>query len=116
MAWSQIIDQPQDLSEQVTGHCHLGQLKGDVAPVSDDLGTDLHQLLPKRRQRPVLDLLRQRQRAQEVADIPGERVELQANRIVAEAVAEKPCPVDRVLAFLDRFLGCRTGDQKCRLL
>ncbi len=36
---------PQDLSEQVTGHCHLGQLKGGVAPVNDDLGTDLDQLL-----------------------------------------------------------------------
>ncbi len=36
---------PQDLSEQVTGHCHLGQLEGDVAAVSHDLGTDLDQLL-----------------------------------------------------------------------
>ncbi len=45
-AWSQIIDQPQDFSEQVTGHCHLGQLKGDVTSVNDDLGTDLDQLLP----------------------------------------------------------------------
>ncbi len=54
----------------------------------------------------MIDLLRQRQRAQEVADIVGERVERQANRIVAEAVAGKPCPVDRVLTFLDPLLGC----------
>ncbi len=47
---------------QVTGHCHLGQLKGDAAPVSDDLGTDLHQLLPQCGQWPVFDLLGQRQR------------------------------------------------------
>jgi len=45
-SWPKIIDQPQDFSEQVTGHCHVGQLKGDVAPVSDDLGTDLDQLFP----------------------------------------------------------------------
>ena len=53
----------------------------------------------------MLNLLRQRQRAQEVAEIVGERVELQANRIVAEAVAGKPCSVDRVLTFLDPLLG-----------
>ena len=51
-------------------------------------------------------LLRQRQRAQEVVDIVGERVELQANRIAAEAVAGQTCPVDRILAFLDPLLGC----------
>ena len=33
-------------------------------------------------------------------------MERQANRIVAEALAGKPCPVDRVLAFLDPLLGC----------
>ncbi len=74
--------------------------------MAHDLGTDLDELLPKRRQRPVLDLLRQRQGAQEVAEIVCQRMELQANRIVAEAVAGKPCPVDRVLAFLDPLLGC----------
>ncbi len=41
---------------------NLGQLKGDVAPVSDDLGTDLHQLLPQCGQWPVFDFLGQRQR------------------------------------------------------
>ncbi len=67
--------------------------------MSHDLRANLDELLPKRRQRPVLDLLRQSQRAQEVADIVGERVELQANRIVAEAVAGMPCPVDRGSKF-----------------
>ena len=51
----------QDCPKQVTGHCHLGQLKGGVAPVSDDLGTDLHQLLSQCGQWPVFDLLGQRQ-------------------------------------------------------
>ena len=60
-AWSQIIDQPQDFSEQVTEHCHLGQLKGDVTSVNDDLGTDLGHILPQRGERSVLDVLRQSQ-------------------------------------------------------
>ena len=42
------IVQAQDFPEQVTGHGHLGQLKGDVEPVSDDLGVDLDELLPCR--------------------------------------------------------------------
>ncbi len=37
-------------------------MKGDVAPVSDDLGTDLHQLLPQCGQWPVFDILGQRER------------------------------------------------------
>ncbi len=36
---------PQDFPEQLTEHCHLGQLKGGVAPVAHDLGADLDQLL-----------------------------------------------------------------------
>ncbi len=40
----------------------------------------------------MLDLLRQRQRAQEVAEIVGERVELQANRIGASGPEWKKVP------------------------
>ena len=58
-SWSQIIDQAQDFPEQFPRHRHLGQLEGDVAAMADHLGTDLHQLLPQRGQRPVLHLLRQ---------------------------------------------------------
>ncbi len=54
----------------------------------------------------MLDLLRQRQRAQEVAENLGKRVELHANHIAAKAVAGLTRPVDRVLAFLDPLLGC----------
>ena len=53
----------------------------------DYLGADLDQLLAQRGQRPVLDLLRQRQCAQEVAEIIGQRMELEPNRIVTEVVA-----------------------------
>jgi len=74
--------------------------------MSHNLGTDLDQLLPQRGQRPVLDLLRQRQCSQEVAKIISERMELKPDRIVAEAVAREAGPVDRILAFLDVLLGC----------
>ena len=104
----------QDLGEQCSGDGDFCELECDVAAMSHDLRADLDELLPKRRQRPVLNLLRQRQRAQEVAEIVGERVELQANRIVAEAVAGKPCPVDRVLTFLDPLLGCTPSIIKLR--
>jgi hypothetical protein len=50
----------------------LGHLEGDVAAVADDLGADLDQLLLQACQRPFLDGLRRRQRAQEVAEIVGE--------------------------------------------
>ena len=45
--------------EQASRNRHFGQLKGDVAAMSNNLGTDLEELLPQRGQRPVLDLLRQ---------------------------------------------------------
>ncbi len=96
----------QDLSEQCSGDGDFCELECDVSTMSHDLRANLDELLPKRRQRPVLDLLRQSQRAQEVADIVGERVELQANRVVAKTVAGQARPVDRVLAFLDPLLGC----------
>ncbi len=56
----------QDLGEQRFGDSDLCELECDVAAMSHDLGTGLDQLFPERRQRPVLDLLRQRQGAQEV--------------------------------------------------
>lgn len=41
-------DQPQNLFEQFSWHCDLGQLEDDGAAVSHDLGADLHQLLAQR--------------------------------------------------------------------
>ncbi len=54
----------------------------------------------------MLDLLRQRQGAQEVAEIIGQRMELEPDLVVAETVARYACPVDGVFAFLDPLLGC----------
>ncbi len=95
----QPVNQAQDLSEQSFGDGDLCELECDVAARSHDLGADLDELVVQRGHGPVLDLLRQRQRAQEVAEIVGERVKLEPDRIVAEPVAGKPCPVDRVLAY-----------------
>ncbi len=55
---SQVINQAQDFLEQASWHGNLGQLEGDVLPVTDDLGSDLDQLLLQRGQRPVLLFLR----------------------------------------------------------
>ncbi len=44
-SWSQIINQAQDFPEQFPRHGNLRQLERDVAAMSDNLGTDLHQLL-----------------------------------------------------------------------
>ncbi len=44
-SWLQIINQPWDYLEQASRNRHFGQLEGDVAAMSDNLGTDLHQLL-----------------------------------------------------------------------
>ena len=72
--------------------------------MADHFRTDLHQLLPQRRERPVLDLLRQRKRPHEVGEIAGQDVKLEPNLVVAELAARQPRPLDRVLAFLDVLL------------
>ncbi len=54
----------------------------------------------------MLDLLRQSQSAQEVAEIVGERMELEPDLVVPEAMAGKPRPVDRILTVLNSLLGC----------
>ena len=79
----------------------LGHLEGDIAAVADDLRADLDQLLLQARQRPIFDRLRRRQRAQEVAEIVGERVKLKANGVGGERTAGKPRPSNRALALFD---------------
>ena len=65
-----------------------------------DPGADLHELLAQRRQRPMLDLLGQGQRAQEVGEIVGERVQLEAYSVVPDGMAGQPRPAERILALL----------------
>jgi hypothetical protein len=63
---SQFIDPPQDFPKQVPRHGNLRQLERDGATMADNFGPDLDQPLAQSGQQPVLDLLRQRQCAQEV--------------------------------------------------
>jgi len=77
---SQSVDQPQDLSEQITRHGDLSHLEGDVSAMSN-------QLRPDRRQRPVLQLFGQRQGPHEVGQVVHQGVKLEPNRVVPELAA-----------------------------
>ncbi len=84
----------EDLSEERFGDSDLCELECDVAAMSHDLDADFDELLPECRQRPVLDLLRQRQRAQEVAYIVGQGVKLEAkveSRICSRLATDFGC-------------------------
>jgi hypothetical protein len=98
---SQLIDPPEDVPDQIARHRNLGHLERDVAAMSDDLGADLDQLLPDGGERPMLDLLRQCQGPHEVGEVVGERMKLEADRVVVELAARQPRPLDGVLALLD---------------
>ena len=56
----------------------------------------------------VLDRLRRRQRAQEIAEVVGERMKLEPYRVGGERSARQSRPLDRTLAFLDPLLGRAT--------
>ena len=63
------------------------------------------QPLAQRGQRPALDLVRRRQRAQEAGEVVGQGVQLEPHGVVREPRAGKPRPFDGMLAFLDMLLG-----------
>ena len=67
-------------------------------------GTDLDQLLLEGGQRPILDRLRRRQRAQEIAEVVGERMKLEPYRVGGERSARQSRPLDRAFALLDPLL------------
>jgi 2-phospho-L-lactate transferase/gluconeogenesis factor (CofD/UPF0052 family) len=62
----------------------LGHLEDNIAAVAHHLRADLDQLVLQTRQRPVLDRLRRRQRAQEIAEVVGERMKLEPHPIGGE--------------------------------
>ena len=103
----QPIDETEDFSEQLPRNRNLGQLERDVPAVAHDLGTDLHQFLPQRDQRPVLNLIWQSQRPHEVGEIVGHELQVAINRFVAEN-NENPKPFvwtarpEKVLAAVKR--------------
>jgi hypothetical protein len=57
-------------------------LESDVAAVAHHLRADLDQFLLQARQRPVFDRLGRRQRAQEIAEIVGQRMKLEPPRLL----------------------------------
>jgi hypothetical protein len=96
-------DPTENLGEQRSRHRHFGQLERDVAAVADDSRTDLDQLLAQGGERPLLDLLRQRWRAQEVGEIVSERVQLEAYSVCRKAWQDSR--VQRS-AFLPTLIHC----------
>jgi hypothetical protein len=71
-----------------------------------DPGADLDQLLAQRRQRSMLDLLRQGEGAHEVGEVVGQRVELEAHRVMPEGIdpAIEGGPQRRLFGFTRRVL------------
>jgi hypothetical protein len=59
----------------------LGHLKRDIAAVAHELRADLDQLFLQARQRPILDQLWRRQRAQKITEIVGQRMKLKPNHV-----------------------------------
>ena len=57
--------------------------------MADNFGPDLHQLLPQRRERPVLDLLWQSKRPHEVGEIVGQGVKLEPNLVVIQSAPRR---------------------------
>src|SRR5580700_7382661 len=80
-------DQRVDVLEHPSRHRDLGRLKGRVAAVTHDPGADLDKLLAQAGQRPRLRRLRHRQRPHEIAEIVGQRVELEADGVGGEGSA-----------------------------
>jgi hypothetical protein len=90
----QFRDEPQNLLEHLPCDGDLGHLEDNIAAVAHDFRTDLDQLVLQTRQRPVVDRLRRRQRAQEIAEVVGERMKLEPHRIGGERSARQSRPLD----------------------
>jgi hypothetical protein len=95
------VDPAEDLGNSALGTAASASWKATYRPCRTNPGADFDQLLAQRVQRPVLDVRRQGQRAQEIGRVVGEGVELEPRRVVAEGVAGEPRPADRVLANVD---------------
>ena len=76
-----------DVGKQISWDGDLGHLEDDIAAVANDLRADLDQLLLQARQRPILDRLRRRQRAQKIAEVVGKRMKLEPHCVAGERSA-----------------------------
>jgi hypothetical protein len=74
--------------------------------MSDDPCTDFDEPGLQAGQRPIGYLLGQISGFQKDTEIVSQRMELQPNFVLRQALAGKACPIDRLLAFLDVLL-CR---------
>ncbi len=74
--------------------------------MDNDLGTNLDQLLPQGRHRPVAYGLWQSSLTEEVPEIVRKDKELQPDMIVGEVMTGEPRPIHCILAFLDTLLRC----------
>src|SRR5215813_13417537 len=100
----QFRDERQNPLEHLPCDGDLGHLEDNIAAVAHHLRADLDQLVLQGRQRPVLDRLRRRQRAQEIAEVVGERMKLEPHRVGGERSARQSRPRDRAFALLDPLL------------
>ena len=86
--WSRLRFEPlnavQYVGEQVPRNGDLRHLERDIAPVADDLAANLDQFVSQTGQRPVPHGIRQRQSAQEVAEVVGECVKLETDGDLSE--------------------------------
>ena len=64
-----MLNAAQDRGEQLPLHRDLGQPEDNIPGVLHHLGADLHQLLPERRERPVLYASRQGKLPEEVCQV-----------------------------------------------
>ena len=101
---SEPIDPAEDVGQQVTRDSDLSHLEDDIATVADDLRADLDELFAQRGQCPLLHCIGQRECEHEVAEIVGERLELEPDGVVTELGQH-----DRrvhLMAFLPSFIHC----------
>ena len=92
-------DPLEDLPEEILRQRDLSQLERDVAVVADHRRADLDELVPQRGQAPVTDPSRKHQPPQEIAQVVGEREQLEPNGVVEEGVTGEPRPVECDLAL-----------------
>jgi hypothetical protein len=67
--WSKPVNHQKNAPEQIARHGDLRHLEGHVAPVDKELRANLDELFPQAGQRPILDVVQQRQCAQKVRKI-----------------------------------------------
>jgi hypothetical protein len=102
--WRQRPDPSQHRSEPWPRQTPLGQQEPGVSGMFHYGPTGLDPPLPHAGQRPVVDPLQQDQPPPPVPQLGDQHVQLSAHVMSAEPRTRQPCPVRRLLAFLDPWL------------